>query len=236
MVAACVAGGVGCCDRRRALSGGARSQGDHLCCSWRRGRNAQGASQNLAWFGAGALHVRLSLLWVACLCWRCSQPLLKLWDAAPRPEAKAIFDAVIEGTVGLAQMLTLPLHNGAFSRYGAVMAVTVIVAGYYAWATGTVGAPTRSMQPAGPIEIAGWIMLVAATLAMVFMHRNRLLSLVLIGIVGLMVSVGFVFFSAPDLAMTQVTVEVVTTILLLLALELLAKRDPDRKHGPAPYA
>jgi multicomponent K+:H+ antiporter subunit A len=153
-------------------------------------------------------------------------PLLKIWDAAPRPEAKAIFDGVIKGTVKLAQMLTLPLHNGAFSRYGAVMTVTVIVAGYYAWATGTVGAPTRSMQPVGPIEIAGWIMLVAATLAMMFLHRNRLLSLVLIGIIGLMVSVGFVFFSAPDLAMTQVTVEVVTTILLLLALNFLPNETP----------
>jgi multicomponent K+:H+ antiporter subunit A len=31
----------------------------------------------------------------------------------------------------------------------------------------------------------------------VFLHRNRLLSLVLIGIVGLMVSVGFVFCRPP---------------------------------------
>tara|TARA_R110002020_G_scaffold400596_10_gene610932 strand:- start:33805 stop:36672 length:2868 start_codon:yes stop_codon:yes gene_type:complete len=153
-------------------------------------------------------------------------PLLRLWDATPRPEAKTIFDAIIRGVVALARGQTLPLHNGAFSRYAAVMAVTVAVAGYYAWSTGTVGPATRSVQPAGPIEIAGWIMLVAATLGMVFLHRNRLLSLVLIGIVGLMVSVGFVFFSAPDLAMTQITVEVVTTILLLLALNFLPKETP----------
>jgi len=153
-------------------------------------------------------------------------PLLRLWDATPRPEAKTIFDAIIRGVVALARGLILPLHNGAFSRYAAVMAVTVAVAGYYAWTTGTVGPATRSVQPAGAIEIAGWIMLVAATLGMVFLHRNRLLSLVLIGIVGLMVSVGFVFFSAPDLAMTQITVEVVTTILLLLALNFLPKETP----------
>ncbi len=41
-----------------------------------------------------------------------------------------------------------------------------------------------------------------------------------------MVSVGFVFFSAPDLAMTQFTVEVVTITLLLLALNFLPKRTP----------
>ena len=69
-------------------------------------------------------------------------------------------------------------------------------------------------------------MLVAATGGMVLMHRNRLLSLILIGIVGLMVSIGFVFFSAPDLAMTQFTVEVVTIILLLLALNFLPNKTP----------
>ncbi len=102
----------------------------------------------------------------------------------------------------------------------------VAQSGYYAWRTGTVGAATRDVQPVGAIEIAGWAMLIAAVTGMVFQHRNRLLSLVLIGIVGLMVSVGFVFFSAPDLAMTQITVEVVTTILLLLALNFLPNETP----------
>lgn len=154
------------------------------------------------------------------------RPALRLWDAAPRPEAKSIFDAVIAAAVALARGITHPLHNGAFSRYAAIMAVTVIAAGYHAWTTGAPGAATRSIQPAGPVEIAGWAMLVAATGGLVFLHRNRLLSLILIGIVGLMVSVGFVFFSAPDLAMTQITVEVVSIILLLLALNFLPNRTP----------
>jgi multicomponent K+:H+ antiporter subunit A len=154
------------------------------------------------------------------------RPALRLWDAAPRPEAKSIFDAVIAAALALARGITHPLHNGAFSRYAAIMAVTVIAAGYHAWTTGAPGAATRSIQPAGPVEIAGWAMLVAATGGLVFLHRNRLLSLILIGIVGLMVSVGFVFFSAPDLAMTQITVEVVSIILLLLALNFLPNRTP----------
>ncbi|WP_299677354.1 monovalent cation/H+ antiporter subunit A [uncultured Roseobacter sp.] len=154
------------------------------------------------------------------------KPALRLWDAAPRPEAKTIFEALIAAVVALAERLIHGLHNGAFSRYGAIMAATVIGAGYYAWATGTVGAPTREMQDMTPMAVAGWLMLAAATLGMVFLHRNRLMSLILIGIAGLMVSVGFVFFSAPDLAMTQITVEVVTIILLLLALNFLPNRTP----------
>lgn len=153
-------------------------------------------------------------------------PALRLWDTAPRPEAKAIFDTIIAAVVKLARGLILPLHNGAFSRYAAIGIVTIIVAGFYAWSSGTVGAPTRTAQPAGPVIIAGWLMLVAATVGMVLLHRNRLLALILIGIVGLMVSIGFVFFSAPDLAMTQFTVEVVTIILMLLALNFLPNQTP----------
>ena len=153
-------------------------------------------------------------------------PLLRTWEAAPRPEAKAIFEGIVETAAGLARALILPLHNGAFTRYATICFVTIVAAGYHAWATGTVGTPTRAIQPASPAAIAGWAMLVAATCALVFLHRNRFLSLILIGIVGLMVSVAFVFFSAPDLAMTQFTVEVVTIILLLLALNFLPNRTP----------
>ena len=150
----------------------------------------------------------------------------RLWDATPRPEAKTIFDAIIDTAVGAARQLIHRLHDGAFTRYAMIMAVTVIAVGYHAWATGSVGLPTRVPQPANAVQIAGWLMLVAATLGLVFLHRNRLLSLILIGIVGLVVSVGFLFFSAPDLAMTQLTVEVVTIILLLLALNFLPNRTP----------
>ncbi len=154
------------------------------------------------------------------------KPLLRAWDSAPRPEAKAIFDGIVSGAVAGARGLIHTLHNGAFSRYAAIMAVTVTAIGYHAWRTGSLGPATRDLQPAGAVEIAGWVMLVAATCGLVLLHRNRLLSLILIGIVGLMVSVGFVFFSAPDLAMTQITVEVVTIILLLLALNFLPNRTP----------
>ena len=154
------------------------------------------------------------------------KPLSRAWEATPRPEAKTIFDALIAAIVALARGLTLPLHNGSFSRYALIMATTVIAVGYHAWTTGSVGPATRTPQEADMIQIAGWLMLVGATGGLVFLHRNRLLSLILIGIVGLIVSVGFVFFSAPDLAMTQLTVEVVTIILLLLALNFLPNHTP----------
>lgn len=153
-------------------------------------------------------------------------PLLRLWDAAPRPEAKVIFEGLVEAIVSFAEKIMRPLHDGSFSRYATIGSVAIIGAGYYAWATGTVGAPAREMQPAHGVAIAGWVMLIAATVGLVFLHRDRLLALILMGIAGLMVSVGFVHFSAPDLAMTQFTVEGVTIVLLLLALNFLPNQTP----------
>ena len=53
---------------------------------------------------------------------------------------------------------------------------------------------------------------------------HRLAALILLGGAGLVTCVTFVWFSAPDLALTQLLVEIVTTVLLLLGLRWLPKR------------
>ncbi|MGH8696535.1 MAG: hydrogen gas-evolving membrane-bound hydrogenase subunit E, partial [Burkholderiales bacterium] len=55
---------------------------------------------------------------------------------------------------------------------------------------------------------------------------HRLVALVLAGGAGLVTCLTFVWFSAPDLALTQLLVEIVTTVLLLLGLRWLPKRIP----------
>ena len=179
------------------------------------------------WHGFGpALYMSIIAVLGGLVVLALFRPALAIWDALPRPEAKPIFDAVVDGCVSFARIITLPLHNGAFTRYAAIGTTVIVAFGYFAWVTGTTGAADYVNQQTDPVLIAGWAMLVAASLGMVLMHRNRFLALILMGIVGLMVSIGFVFLSAPDLAMTQFTVEVVTIILLLLALNFLPDRTP----------
>jgi multicomponent K+:H+ antiporter subunit A len=55
---------------------------------------------------------------------------------------------------------------------------------------------------------------------------HRLVALLLAGGAGLVVCMTFVRMSAPDLALTQLLVEIVTTVLLLLGLRWLPKRVP----------
>jgi multicomponent K+:H+ antiporter subunit A len=102
---------------------------------------------------------------------------------------------------------------------------TLVLAGY-GYQTGVIGAPTRPMLDIAITPVIGWICLIGSTLCLVAFHRNRLLSLVLIGVVGVMVSLMFNYLSAPDLALTQISVEVVTIILLLLALNFMPKQTP----------
>lgn len=53
---------------------------------------------------------------------------------------------------------------------------------------------------------------------------HRLAGLMMMGVAGLVTSLTFIWFSAPDVALTQLTVEVVTTVLFLLGLRWLPKR------------
>lgn len=154
------------------------------------------------------------------------RPLARLWDTTPRPEAKAIFDAIVEPFARLSRWVTDTLHDGALTKYFAIATVAIVAAGVFAfW-----GAPhvpgTRELTHAPPVVWVGWALLMGGTLALFLFHRNRLLSLVLVGVVGLMVSVAFAYMSAPDLALTQITVEVATIVLLLLALNFLPKHTP----------
>ncbi|WP_373504793.1 monovalent cation/H+ antiporter subunit A [Aestuariivirga sp.] len=154
------------------------------------------------------------------------RPLDRLRLAVPRPDAKAIFDWTMTRLVAMARGLTGGLHNGAMTRYSAVFALTVGLAGAAAWLSGTPGAATRGLMPLTIVPLIGWLLVMVATAGIIVLHHNRLLALILMGVNGLIVSIGFAYFSAPDLALTQASVEVVTIILLLLALNFLPKYTP----------
>ncbi|MDP5308232.1 monovalent cation/H+ antiporter subunit A [Paracoccus spongiarum] len=177
------------------------------------------------WHGVNAALI-MSMIAIAggALLLRLHSPLLAAWEAAPRPEAKTIFDALVLRLVRGGRALTDNLTNGSMPRALAAFTLATLFCGGLAWYTGEAGPVTRPMLPIEVVPFIGWLLAIIATGCMVFFHRIRVLALVLIGIVGLMVSAFFAYFSAPDLALTQISVEVVTVILLLLALNFLPKR------------
>jgi multicomponent K+:H+ antiporter subunit A len=83
----------------------------------------------------------------------------------------------------------------------------------------------RDRLPASPAFVILWgIGAVCAVGAAVMAKFHRLIAITLMGGAGLVTCLTFMWFSAPDLALTQVVVEVVTTILFLLGLRWLPMR------------
>ncbi|MBV2358543.1 monovalent cation/H+ antiporter subunit A [Thalassococcus sp. CAU 1522] len=166
-----------------------------------------------------------AILGGAILLWQ-HGPLMRAWLAARRPEAKAIFEALVAACVHLSDRITRTLHSGAISTYLAWFIAFSVLMGFVAWTGGAHTPGTRELLPVPPTVGLGFVMLLVATMSVVTLHRHRFLSLIVIGVIGLMVSAGFVYLSAPDLALTQISVETVTILLLLLALNFLPKETP----------
>ncbi len=154
------------------------------------------------------------------------RPLDRAWNAAPRPEAKTIFDALVAGIAGLAARATSASHDQSITRFLGIFVVATLALGLAAFTGGGLGGAVAPLLPVPPVAWAGWLLLIVATAAVVVFHHQRFLALVVISIIGLMVSVGFVYLSAPDLALTQISVETVTIMLLLLALHFMPKTTP----------
>ena len=83
----------------------------------------------------------------------------------------------------------------------------------------------RARVPATPEFVLLWIVAGACALGAAYQAKfHRLAALTMLGVVGLALCITFAWFSAPDLALTQLSVEVVTLVLFLLGLRWLPQR------------
>ncbi len=155
------------------------------------------------------------------------------WDRMPKPEAKAIFDGLVAATTQGSRELTTGLHNGSLRRYLVVIITAALVAGTIGFTSHSFEAGSRQLLPVGPVLLVGWLLLVGSCVLVVLNHRDRLPALIIVNVIGLICSLAFVYLSAPDLALTQISVEVVTLVLMLLALYFLPKTSVVESLPPA---
>lgn len=160
------------------------------------------------------------------LVYACRRPLFHWYAGLPDMDAKAVFEMAVRQVVALAVRLTSALENGSLQRYLALMLIAALVAVVVGiWDLPTL-AGTVAQTPPDLVTALGLVLLCVMALLSVALHRQRLVALVMLSVVGLLVSLAFVRFSAPDLALTQLSVEVVTVILLMLALYFLPAQTP----------
>ena len=146
---------------------------------------------------------------------------------------REVFLSGLDLAVRAARAVTNALESGKLQNYLFLLIVIAVLAGLAPWlgsADGR-GLSLPEMRPVGFGFVAVWLLASGATVAAAFVHHKRLLALVVIGALGLAVSLLFVFLSAPDLALTQLLVEFVTIILMMLALNWLP-REGAPEHAP----
>ncbi|MBV1789388.1 monovalent cation/H+ antiporter subunit A [Marinobacterium sp. D7] len=144
----------------------------------------------------------------------------------PEADAKEVFEKLIQLLMAGCRWLNDRLENGSLQRYLMLMLLFTVALIVTPMMTLNQPAGDRPQLPLGGVEITGAALLILGALATVIWHRKRMIALITLSIVGLIVSVTFARFSAPDLALTQLSVEVVTVILLMLALFFLPQRTP----------
>jgi multicomponent K+:H+ antiporter subunit A len=153
-------------------------------------------------------------------------PLFASFDRRLRSiDGKRIVDNRFSLVYGASRWLTARLENGSLQTY----VFWLVAAAFAALMTGVAVEPligSSGLSPVDPASAIGTVALALVTLAAAVWHRRRLFALLMAGVVGLLVTLAFVRFSAPDLAMTQLLVEVVTILLLLLAMYFLPAETP----------
>ncbi len=94
-----------------------------------------------------------------------------------------------------------------------------------------------SLAGIDPVFAALWAIGIACAIGAALQAKyHRLAALILMGGAGIVTSITFVWFSAPDLAVTQLLVEIVTTVLILLGLRWLPKRIEEVDNSVRPGA
>ncbi|MBP6405915.1 MAG: monovalent cation/H+ antiporter subunit A [Ramlibacter sp.] len=119
-----------------------------------------------------------------------------------------------------------------------LMLVTLAAALTPLWLT--LGAPVQWMgeRPTltfSPMFALLWTVGIGAAIGTAWQAKyHRLTALALMSVAGLTTVITFAWFSAPDLALTQLSVEAVTTVLFVLGLRWLPKRieKPDHRRTP----
>jgi multicomponent K+:H+ antiporter subunit A len=144
---------------------------------------------------------------------------------------RALFERSVDALFAFSGRLTTGLENGSLQRYLAWMVgAAILVAGVTLWGEG-VGTGPRELLPANALAVVVWLLLIATCVALVIDHHNRFKAVILVGVVGMVTALTFVSLSAPDLALTQLAVEVVSAVMMLMGLALLPQFSPKESES-----
>ena len=141
-------------------------------------------------------------------------------------QGKLLFEAGLKRLFQFSRTFKRATENGSLQSYLFYIIVFTIALVGMPLIFQNLGTGGRELTQAPILAIVLWLLLFSACWMMLWFHHERIKAVLISGAVGLVVTMMFVCLSAPDLALTQITVDVVTTVLLLMSLSLLPQLTP----------
>lgn len=113
---------------------------------------------------------------------------------------------------------TRTLHNGYLRSYLLIIIIFLIgIIGYRLFTTVHIRLDFSKLSPIAFYEAIIVLIMIVAIIKTVF-TTSRLVAIASMGVVGLCICLFFVFYGAPDLAMTQFIIDTLTVVLFVLVL------------------
>jgi len=125
---------------------------------------------------------------------------------------------IVSGFKRFSAAYTRFFHDGFLRSYHIkIIIFAELLLGYKLWLSGPVRIDFAALTPPSWYEV-GFVLILLGAMYIIVSTRSRLTAVVSTSVIGYCICLFFVFYSAPDLAMTQFTIDTLTTVLFVLVL------------------
>jgi multicomponent Na+:H+ antiporter subunit A len=171
-----------------------------------------------------ALLISLSVIAIGLVLTRVQEPLAALRGPFGKVDAAEVFDGLINGMLATATTMTRTLQSGKLRTYILYTVLTFIAFIGVPFTLFGMNGISISVDEGLHFYEVVMAMLIPVGVIAVIRARSRLGAIISVSVVGAMTALFFVLFSAPDLALTQLLIEALSTVFLILVFSVLPAR------------
>ena len=132
----------------------------------------------------------------------------------PRMGTEQLYGGSVSWLDAISRVIGPPLHSASLRSYVMVIVLAVMAAGFAALST----LPTHRLSPRTDVQLHEVLIVVVIIAGAIgaALAKSTMAAVLSLGVVGYGVAMTFLVYGAPDLAMTQFSVETLTVIIYVL--------------------
>ena len=138
----------------------------------------------------------------------------------PLPSGQAIHEAIWNGMLNIGKSLTRIIQNGSLTSYLGTTIVVTCALVLYAWYYADAPVKPAFVQKVTLSEVSAGLLIMVSSIVTA-LARKRLPAIAGLGSVGMGITLFFIVSHAPDLALTQFLVEMLSVVLLVVTFRHL---------------